>query len=285
MAGRWNRSFVDRRYEDVSEGLSGTRIMKLNHPMCSKRSLSTALLVAAVVAFILMLIKITSFLEASARAQNLVKRAAAKDEPIPKNAGETMAASWAVAEQLKKDNLFSPPVPPRHPVTSVLGILGNEALIGDRWYKAGDNIADAKVVSVEPTQVRVRWQGRETIFVPMETEGQSVSGGSRPMGQDIAASQGIAAPAPGGTSSGRPPRVVVSRSPRSERALSQNRTKPTTEASKKPQISAEKLLSQKVIKQSLKAPSGKTATKKAGSAASAGKKAAAPDIKKLARQK
>ncbi len=257
--------------------------MKLNHPMCSKRSLSTALLVAAVVAFILTLIKITSFLEASARAQNLVKKAAVKDEPVPKDAGQAAAASWAVAEQLKKSNLFSPPVPPRHPVTSVLGILGNEALIGERWYKAGDNIADAKVVAVEPTQVRVQWQGRETIFVPMETEGQSVSGGSRPIGQDIAPSQGIAASAPVGTSSGRPARAVVSRSPRSERALSQNRTKPSIEAGKKPQLSAEKPLSQKVIKQSLKTPSGETATKKTRSDTSAGKKAAATDIKKLAR--
>ncbi len=258
--------------------------MKLNHPMCSKRSLSTALLVAAVVAFILTLIKITSYLEASARAQNLVKKAAAKEEPVPYDAGQTAAASWAVAEQLKKSNLFSPPVPPRHPVTSVLGILGNEALIGERWYKAGDSIADAKVVAVEPTQVRVQWQGRETIFVPMETGGQSAPGGTLPIRQSIPASQGIAAPVPVGTSSGRPPRVVVSRSPRSDRSLAQSRTRPTTEAGRKPQLSAEKPLSQKVIKQSLKAPSGKAATKKAGSAASAGKKAAAPEIKKSTRQ-
>ena len=258
--------------------------MKLNHSMVSKRSLSTALLVAAVVAFVLTLIKVTSYLEASARAQNLVKKATAKEEPIPNNTQDAAAASWAVAEQLKKNNLFSPPVPPRHPVTSVLGILGNEALIGDRWYKAGDSIADAKVVAVEPTQVRVQWQGRETVFVPMDTGGPLVLGGLRSIGQNVAPSGIIAPPAPTSTSGARPSRMVVSRSPRSDRALAQSRTKSSIEASKKPQLPAEKLQSQKAIKQNLKAPGGETAGKKAGSAPGAGKKTAASAIKKSTRQ-
>ena len=258
--------------------------MKLNHPMFSKRSLSTALLVAAVVAFILTLIKITSYLEASARAQNLVKRAAAKDEPVPYDAGQTTAASWAVAEQLKKSNLFSPPVPPRHPVTSVLGILGNEALIGDRWYKAGDNIADAQVVSVEPTQVRIRWQGRESAFVPIQGTAQSASGLAAPPRQDFGQTSQGAAPAPGGTPSGRLGRAELSRSLKSERVSAQSRTKPIAETDKKRQLSLEKPQFQKVLKQSLKAPSGETATKKAGIAASEEKKAAATDVKKSARK-
>jgi hypothetical protein len=258
--------------------------MKFHHPILKKPSLSLVLLLAAVVAFILTLIKITSFLEASARAQNLVKRAV-QDEPVPHDSGQTAAASWAVAEQLKKNNLFSPPAPPRHPVTSVLGILGNEVLIGDRWYKAGDNVADAKVVSVEPTQVRVRWQGRETIFVPMETESQPASDGSRSIRRDIGQSNQDASPTPGGTPSRRPARAAVSRSPRSERTLAQNRAKSNIEASKKPQLSAEKPQYQKVLKQNLKAPKNETATKKTGSDAGAGKKAAAAEIKKSAGQR
>ena len=258
--------------------------MKLNHPMCSKRSLSTALLVAAVVAFILTLIKITSFLEASARAQNLVKRAV-RDEPVPHDSGQTAAASWAVAEQLKKSNLFSPPAPPRHPVTSVLGILGNEALIGDRWYKAGDNIADAKVVAVEPTQVRVQWQGRETVFVPMETESQPASDGSRSIRRDIGQSNQDASPTPGGTPSRRPNRAEPSLTLRSKRLSGQSKTKPDAEGDKKRQALNEKQQYQKVLKQNLKAPKNETATKKTGSDASAGKKAAAAEIKKSAGQR
>ena len=259
--------------------------MKLNHPMCSKRSLSTALLVAAVVAFILTLIKITSFLEASARAQNLVKRAAAKDEPIPKNAGETMAASWAVAEQLKKNNLFSPPVPPRHPVTSVLGILGNEALIGDRWYKAGDNIADAKVVSVEPTQVTIRWQGREAAFVPIQGTTPPASGLPSLPRQDIGQFNQGAAPTPGSTASSVLRRAEPARTVRSARVSVPSKTKPSVETDNKRQLSPEKPLYKKVLKQDLRAVGGETATKKAGIAASTGKKATATEIKKSARQK
>jgi len=67
--------------------------------------------------------------------------------------------------------------------------------------------------------------------------------------------------------------------------LAQNRTKPNIEASKKPQLSVEKPQYQKVLKQSLKAPGGETSTKKAGSAASAGKKAAATEMKKSTRQR
>ncbi len=253
--------------------------------MFTKRTLSTALLVAAVVAFILTLIKVTSYLEASARAQNLVKKATAKDEPIPKDPGQAAAASWAVAEQLKKSNLFSPPVPPRHPVTSVLGILGNEALIGDRWYKAGDSIADAKVVAVEPTQVRVQWQGQETVFVPMETEGQPAAGGSRPIRQDIAASQGDAAPAPVDTSSGRLGRIEQTLTLRTKSVSGPGKTMPNVGTDKKQLLSVEKPLYQKVLKQDLKLSRPDTATKKAGGAPSASKKAAAPDVKKLAQQK
>jgi len=257
--------------------------MKLNHLMRSKHSLSTALLTAAVIAFVLTLVKITSYLEASARAQNLVKKATAQDKPIPKETGDAAAASWAVAEQLKKSNLFSPPIPPRHPVTSVLGILGNEALIGDRWYKAGDNIADAKVVAVEPTQVRVQWQGRETVFVPMETGGQMVLGGSRSVGQYVAPSEVSAPPAPAGTSGGRSSRVVVSRSPRSVSSLTQSRAKANIDAIKKPQLPAEKLQNQKALKEGLKASAGKTAAKKTGSVASSQKKAVTGEVKKLTR--
>jgi hypothetical protein len=52
-------------------------------------------------------------------------------------------------------------------VNEVLGIMGSEALIGDRWYKVGDKIADAKVVAIEPAQVRIEWEGNVTSFAPI----------------------------------------------------------------------------------------------------------------------
>jgi len=252
--------------------------------MWNKHSLSVALLGAAVVAFVLMLVKITSFLEASARAQNIVKSAVVHNEPIADKASQTSEASWVVAEQLKKNNLFSPPSPPRHPVTSVLGILGNEALIGEKWYKAGDSIADAEIVAVEPTHVRIQWQGRETLFAPIEMSIQPASDGSRPPRRDAGQSGQSAAPAPAGTPGNRPAQAPLSRTQRSERISQQNRPRPNTEADKKRPLSNQEQQHQKALKQNPKAPRNETATKKTGSAPVAVKKAAVADTKKSARQ-
>ncbi|HUV65724.1 MAG TPA: hypothetical protein VMW24_17645 [Sedimentisphaerales bacterium] len=259
--------------------------MEIHHPLYNKKSLSVVLLGAAVVAFVLMLIKITSFLEASARAQNIVKNAAVQDERIPEKAGQTAQASWVVAEQLKKNNLFSPPSPPRHPVTSVLGILGNEVLIAEKWYKAGDTIEDAEIISVEPTHIRVQWQGRETVFAPIEMSIQPASPGSRPAQRDIGQSGRTAAPAPRGTPSSRTGQAELVRiPPRTERISGQSKTKLNAEADKKRQFSNEKQQYQKALKQNLKVPKSETATNKSSTDAVARKKSAATDAKKSARK-
>jgi Na+-transporting methylmalonyl-CoA/oxaloacetate decarboxylase gamma subunit len=155
--------------------------MNLHHLKWKKESIPVVLLGAAVVFTVLILIQVTSFLEASARVQNTIKKAVAQDGPSPDAMRVSAAASQAVAQELKKHNLFSPPQPPRHPVTSVLGILGGEALIGNKWYRAGDMVGDAKIVAVEPTRVRILWQGHEKVFVPMDVAGQPGTSGARPV--------------------------------------------------------------------------------------------------------
>jgi Na+-transporting methylmalonyl-CoA/oxaloacetate decarboxylase gamma subunit len=155
--------------------------MNLHGLKWKKESIPVALLGAAVVFVVLILIQVTSFLEASARVQNTIKKAVAQDKPNPEATRESTAASQTVAQELKKHNLFSPLQPPRHPVTSVLGILGGEALIGNKWYKAGDMIGDAKIISVEPTRVRVLWRGHEKVFVPMDVAGQPGTSTTRPV--------------------------------------------------------------------------------------------------------
>jgi hypothetical protein len=85
-----------------------------------------------------------------------------------------------VAEALKKKNLFVPPPPEQNPVREVLGILGDEALINDKWYKAGDSVGDAKILAIEPTKVRVSWKGQEKEFSPLGSEGGGPGGGGPP---------------------------------------------------------------------------------------------------------
>ena len=79
-----------------------------------------------------------------------------------------MASDKAVAEELKKANLFAPAPPKRNPVQEVFGILGSEALINGQWYKAGDKIQDANIVAVEPTRVVVEWNGQRTTLYPIQ---------------------------------------------------------------------------------------------------------------------
>jgi len=132
----------------------------------------------------LILIKTTSFVVASAKAETVVRRAVSHTKPNAEALRECEAKSSAIADELKKSNLFSPPVPEHNPVSSVLGILGDEVLIGDKWYKAGDKVGDARIVAVEATQVRVEWQGREKVFTPLDATTESASAGPRRLGRN-----------------------------------------------------------------------------------------------------
>jgi hypothetical protein len=116
---------------------------------------------------VLILIKVTGFFAAPARAEDLVKRTVELNKPDPNDMKKYFSKSRAIADELKKNNLFAPPLPKQHPVKQVSGILGNEVLIKDKWYKAGDNVGDAKIVAIEPTQVRIEWEGSEKAFAPI----------------------------------------------------------------------------------------------------------------------
>jgi hypothetical protein len=124
-----------------------------------------------------------------------------------------VAAEKSAAGSLKKKNLFIPPETPRNPVTEVAGILGNEALINGRWYKAGAKVGEgpnsAVIVAVEPTKIRVRWSGKETEFLPMNASG---SGSSSPTARGP--DSGPSPPGEGrrGGRSSSPPEGVVIRS-------------------------------------------------------------------------
>ncbi len=82
-----------------------------------------------------------------------------------------------IAETLKKQNLFAPQPPKSHPVGQVSGILGQEVLIQGKWYKVGDKIQDAEITAVEPTLVRIVWDGNETRFKPIASGAGGGEGG------------------------------------------------------------------------------------------------------------
>jgi len=172
--------------------------MKLDYLKEKKELVSVVLLGVSVFLAVLILIKAASFFTASANAENLLKKALAQSKLDDEDQKKYFTESKAMADELKRDNLFVPPPPKQHPVREVPAILGDEVLINGKWYKAGDMVGDAKIVAIEPTQVKILWDGNEKIFAPISTGGASGPGGPRRPGP----------PARGGAA-GRAEMVVV----------------------------------------------------------------------------
>jgi hypothetical protein len=136
----------------------------------------TVLLGVAVLCGILILLKVTGFFVASARAKSVVTRAVEQNATDTKNLQKRLADSAAISDVLKKNNLFAPPEAKQHPVNGVFGIFGDQVLIQNKWYSVGEMVKDAKIVAIGATSVTIMWEGKEKTFLPIEakiTEGKS----------------------------------------------------------------------------------------------------------------
>jgi len=127
----------------------------------------------------LILVKVTGFFTASAKAENIVKTAVAQNNTNAKDVDKYFAKYKVLADALKKNNLFAPPQPRQHPVKEVWGIFGNEVLIQDKWYKVGDKVGDAKIVAIGPTQATIEWDGKKQTFAPIDAADSSQPGGPK----------------------------------------------------------------------------------------------------------
>ena len=153
--------------------------MKLDYLKEKKELVSVVLLGASAVFAVLILVKVTGFFTATARAEKIVKDAIAQNTTDANDMDKYFAKYKALANELKKSNLFAPPPPKQHPVKEVLGILGNEVIIRDKLYKVGDKVGEAKIVAIGPTQVTIEWDGKEKVFSPIDSKGSSQPGGPK----------------------------------------------------------------------------------------------------------
>jgi hypothetical protein len=153
--------------------------MKVDYLKEKKELISFVLLGVSAFLAVLILVKVTGFFTTSAKAEGLVKRAVAQNNTDTKDMDKYFAKYKALADELKKNNLFAPPPPKQHPVKEVLGILGDEVLIKDKWYKVGDTVGDAKVVAIGPTEATIEWDGKEKTFAPIDAAGPSQPGGPK----------------------------------------------------------------------------------------------------------
>jgi len=155
--------------------------MKLDYLKEKKELVSVVLLVISAVLAVLILVKVTGFFTAPARAEKIVKKAV-QNNTDANDMDKYFAKYKALANELKKNNLFTPPPPKQHPINEVLGILGNEVIIRDKLYKVGDKVGDAKIVAIGPTEVTIEWDGKEKTFSPIDAKGPSQPGGPRGRG-------------------------------------------------------------------------------------------------------
>ena len=83
------------------------------------------------------------------------------------NSRQYLDAYQTAAEKLSRKNMFvPPPAGPAEP-GDCTAIFGDEARIGDRWYKAGDKFGDAEVIAVGPTQVTLLFEDKRIIRTPV----------------------------------------------------------------------------------------------------------------------
>ncbi len=156
--------------------------MKIDYLKEKKELVSIILLSVSGVLAVSILVKVTGFFTASARAEKIVKTAISQNTEDANDIDKYFAKYKVLADALKKNNLFAPPPPKQHPVSEVLGIFGDEVIIRERLYKVGDKIGDAKIISIEPTQVTIEWDGKTKTFSPIDAGGSSGPdgpGGSR----------------------------------------------------------------------------------------------------------
>jgi hypothetical protein len=153
--------------------------MKTDYLRQKKELIPLVLFGASAVLAVLILLKTTSFFAASSKAENIVKKASAQNNAGANDIEKHFTKYKVLADALKKNNLFAPPPPKQHPVKEVIGILGNEVLIQDKWYKVGDTVADAKIMAIGPTQVIIEWNGVEKAFLPFDAKISEAPKGSQ----------------------------------------------------------------------------------------------------------
>jgi hypothetical protein len=126
---------------------------------------SFALVAAAVLLGALSLANVASFL----RTQRVIAQVRSMARQDPNDLQASLRKARESADALKKNNLFVKQAPKEHPVKQVDGILGNEVLIADKWYKLGEKVGDAAIVAIAPTEVTIEWNGQKKTFAPMAT--------------------------------------------------------------------------------------------------------------------
>ncbi|MHC4524691.1 MAG: hypothetical protein ACYSU8_04030 [Planctomycetota bacterium] len=70
-------------------------------------------------------------------------------------------------------SMFAPP--PKLEMPKCTAVLGDEALINGKWYKAGSTTEGAEIVSINPESIKILWEGKEHTLVPFDVQVQDAN--------------------------------------------------------------------------------------------------------------
>ena len=166
------------------------QIVNIDYLKDNKELFSVALLCVSAGLALSILVMVTGFFTASARAEKIVTNAVAQNTEDANDIDKYFTEYKVLADALKKNNLFVPPAAKQHPVKEVTGIFGDEVIIRDKLYKVGDKVGDATIVSIEAMQVTIEWDGKNKTFSPMDAKSSSQPGGPRGRGSRAVAKAG-----------------------------------------------------------------------------------------------
>lgn len=128
-----------------------------------------ALIALSVITACVMVAKVSAFVLETKAIPERIEKAIEVDSKKDDYLKQFQEQYAETAKKLKEKSLFSPlPLVKKNPITRVEGIIGNSVLIGEKLYKKGDKIGDAKIVLIEPKSITVRWDGKETKITPFD---------------------------------------------------------------------------------------------------------------------
>lgn len=138
----------------------------------TKKYLPRLLLGASLLVGITTAAKVYAYIIESANIPQMIEYTISKQQQSEETTKKYQSKYSGAAAGLNKKNVFMPPAGVKiNPVKQISAILGNEVLITDKWYKAGDKIGDAEVIEVSSMAVRIKWNDTETTFYPFESPG------------------------------------------------------------------------------------------------------------------
>jgi len=142
-------------------------VMKVKSLKVKKEKFSVVLLGVSVVLGLATVSKTAEFFRNPIPTEELLGESAVLSRPDSNDAKAHFEQSKKVAGEIKEKNLFIPKPKKKNPVSGVSGIFGDSAFVNGKWCKVGDKVGDAELIAIEPTYVKIKWDGKERTYAPM----------------------------------------------------------------------------------------------------------------------